>query len=363
MLKKALLILLCAIICACPLLGCSEVDTYEIPLNSELLYGRNILSTMPNSKALLYAYDNIVSGVNKSLKEIPVSNNTLHISKEELIMVMDTYRRDHVEHFWFGNSYNYTYNDETIINLKPQYTMSGYKLKEAKQKLEEKVLKLLDGITSSMSEYEKELLIHDSLAQSTVYVESKNSHNLYGAIVEGKAVCEGYAEAFQYLLNRAGISSFIVIGNSKNPSDKDGTSQAHAWNLVRIDNEYYHVDLTWDDQKNHTYHSYFNVSDDVILQDHEITPTNYQLPACNSNTANYFVKNDTHITDYTLDEIVALFNKSNKANFYLDGDVEAFLSWYKNNIGTIAEKIGIKGSFEYSSETLGNEIVLTITTE
>ena len=227
MLKKALLILLCAIICACPLLGCSEIDTYEIPLNSELLYGRNILSTMPNSKALLYAYDNIVSGVNKSLKEIPVSNNTLHISKEELIMVMDTYRRDHVEHFWFGNSYNYTYNDETIINLKPQYTMSGYKLKEAKQKLEEKVLKLLDGIASSMSEYEKELLIHDSLAQSTVYVESKNSHNLYGAIVEGKAVCEGYAEAFQYLLNRAGISSFIVIGNSKNPSDKDGTSPMH----------------------------------------------------------------------------------------------------------------------------------------
>ena len=364
MIKKALIILFCILFCAFPLVSCGNVqEKYEMIINSELLYGRDILSTMPNSKALIYAYDNIVVGVNKSLKEIPVSDSTHHISKDELEVVVDIYTRDHIEHFWFGNAYEYSFNDQTVVSLKPNYIMSGSSLEKAKHKLEERVVKLLEGITSSLSEYEKELLIHDILAQNTVYKEAKNAHNLYGAIVEGKAVCEGYTEALQYLLNRAGISSFKISGYSKNPSGSSSESESHAWNLVRIDGEFYHVDLTWNDQENQIYHAYFNVTDTVILRDHQITPTTYQLPTCNLEDANYFIKSGTRVKNYTVDSIVALFDKSKTVSFYIDGDKEAFLSWYKNNITSIAKKLGIKGSFEYSSKSLGNEIVLTIITE
>ena len=229
MIKKALIILLCLLFCTLPLFSCGEVDDYEMIIDSKLLYGRSILSTMPNSDALIFAYDCIVAGVNKSAKEIAISNDKNIISADELKLVVDVYSRDHVEHFWFKGGYEYTYDGDKVIAMLPQYTMSGSKLSKAKQKLEEEVAKLLQGINNTMTDYEKELYLHDALAQKIVYKESTNAHNLYGAIVEGRAVCEGYAEAFQYLLNRAGISSFKVSGTSKN--------EAHAWNIVRIDGE------------------------------------------------------------------------------------------------------------------------------
>ena len=92
-------------------------------------------------------------------------------------------------------------------------------------------------------------MLHDRLAAQVMYDGSAaNAHDAYGALVDGKAVCEGYAKAFQYLLQKAGMQSFLITGSSTNPVS--GTAEGHAWNVVRVAGEYYHVDTVWDDQAN-----------------------------------------------------------------------------------------------------------------
>lgn len=181
----------------------TEVFVYDE--NEKEYYGRSALAAMSNSTALLYAYDKITAGIGASEAEISVYNGTNAITQAEIKTVLDAYRRDHTEHFWMGNSYSISYTTATVISLRPTYIMSGAELETAKETFDDAVDEMLSGITSVMSEYEREKLLHDRLAAKITYVETSNAHNAYGAIVEGKAVCEGYAEAYQYLLQCAGL--------------------------------------------------------------------------------------------------------------------------------------------------------------
>ncbi len=115
-----------------------------------------------------------------------------------------------------------------------------------------KANELLYGIegNDSLSDVEKALLLHDRLALSCEYdvVNLENDtlpdqvFNMYGVFGEGVAVCMGYALAYDYLLERVGIKSNYCSSQRMN----------HAWNVIYIDNEPYHVDVTWDDPTNDT---------------------------------------------------------------------------------------------------------------
>ena len=321
-------------------------------------YGRTALAKLPNSEALLFAYDQLAEGIEAANERISVYNGKNYISLDELQTVMDAYRRDYVQHFWLGNNYSISYIDSSrMLDVIPSYIMSGDTLAAARAKYDAAVNEILSGISSSMSEYEKELYIHDRLAERITYTSgTANAHNSYGAIVEGKCVCEGYAEAFQYLLEREGIHSFIVIGDGKSA----GSWGAHAWNYVRIDGQYYHVDLTWDDTSDVGYHGYFNITDEIILRDHRIDTTSYELPSCDSLDANYYVKNGGMISELSVDVIVSLMKKNNNcAAIYYTGDISDAISWYKNNIGAIVSGVGVPAT-SYGWSYLGNEIVFRL---
>ncbi len=120
---------------------------------------------------------------------------------------------------------------------------------------------LLD-IDLSAEKAEIELQIHDKLLEEITYDHELFESNYqdyydlgataYGALVSHKAICSGYASAFQYLLQRAGIPCAYVTGTAYYPEANnnrpDGTKDSnHAWNLVKLDDAYYEVDTTWDD--------------------------------------------------------------------------------------------------------------------
>ena len=325
-------------------------------------YGRNALSALTNSTALLHAYDRLASGVETSAETITVYNGTDAITQTEFEMVMDAYRRDYAHHFWLGNSYEISSDATSVVSIKPTYTMTGTDLETAKTAFEQKVTDILSGITSSMSEYEKELFLHDKLAEIVTYEESTNSHNAYGALVDGKAVCEGYAEALQYLLQRVGIQSFLAVGTSINPTTN--TNENHEWNYVKIDGNYYHVDLTWDDQGEDLFHAYFNQTDTVIQEDHTISTTGYALPVCNSTTAQYFTGKDEYLGTYTAETVGKLL-KDNDLNVhvYIPGTVNDFISWYQTNIVDIGTKAEVTGEFTYGYAKLGRELILYVSTD
>lgn len=97
------------------------------------------------------------------------------------------------------------------------------------------------------STYDKVKFIHDELVNRIEYNQESNvnNSNIYGAIIENKCVCEGYAEAFKYMLDKLEIPCVIIYGTG---IDSSGNQEAHAWNYVKMDNgNWYAVDSTWDD--------------------------------------------------------------------------------------------------------------------
>ena len=286
-------------------------------------YGRYALSTLPNAEALLFAYDAVSEGIENSAPLITVDNGHGGLTVEEFNMVSDAYRRDRTEHFW-ANGGNISYNSSTgkAIQYAPDYIMSGAELEEAKAAFFAAADEILLGITDSMSEFEKELYLHDALASHTMYVDTENAHNAYGALVNGKAVCDGYSEALQYLLRCVGIQSFIAIGSSKDPNTYEDVG--HAWNIVRIDGEYYHVDVTWDDQGKKLYHAYFNLTDTEILYDHEIDPTVYPLPSCASAVSNYYSLRGITLTNFDIPTVAELIrNNAPQLKMRISGHVHS----------------------------------------
>ena len=322
-------------------------------------YCRAALATQPNATALLYAYDQIVAGVEASLGEIKVYNDTDPITAEEMRIVVDAYRRDHTEHFWFGNEYKMSYNSTSILKVIPTYTMEGAALEEARRAFDAALDSMVADLSSVASEFERELILHDRLAATVTYTTTQNAHNAYGALVEGKAVCEGYAEALQCLLHRVNIQSLLVFGSSVNPST--GMEEGHAWNMVRIDGSYYHTDLTWNDQGRSLYHAYFNQTDAAITEDHKITATAYALPVCSSQAANYFTVRGGLISAYSVEQIAELLkNNQMSISIYLTGNVSDFIDWYRNNASAIAQKAGVTGAYSFNLSGIGREYHLSI---
>lgn len=141
-------------------------------------------------------------------------------------------------------------------------------------------------IKSNMSDYECVKAIHDYLVKNVNY-DSKSiadgsindneghpSHTAEGALCKNLAVCDGYAKAFELLCAESGIYAYMMYGEGINP---DGQKESHAWNVVKVNGEWYQVDCTWDDPvingsvvtdgSNLTY-TYFLLTDTEMYKDH-----------------------------------------------------------------------------------------------
>lgn len=326
-------------------------------------YGRYALSTLPNSEALLFAYDAVSDGIENSVPLITVDNGQSGLTVEEFNVVCDAYRRDRTDHFWAdGGNISYSTVTGKALKYAPNYIMSGTELADARAAFNAAADEILLGITDGMTEFEKELYLHNAISERTMYVDTENAHNAYGALVKGKAVCDGYSEALQYLLHRVGIQSFIAIGSSKSPSTSEDVG--HAWNIVRIDSEYYHVDVTWDDQGQKLYHAYFNLTDTEIVYDHEIDPTVYPLPSCTSTVSNYYSLRGITLTNFDVPTVAELIrNNAPLLKMRINGSVHSsknFILWFDANFQDIASLAAVSGSYSYSA--LGHEVIIEIST-
>lgn len=128
---------------------------------------------------------------------------------------------------------------------------------------------------TSLSDYERELILHDwmvdwaeydpgALSNDPVGVPMPDNDNPYGFLTGRKGICLGYASTFRLLMELCGIECVTVRGTSHG-----GTSD-HAWNMVKLEGEWYCVDVTWDDPVTSgtlpasMYHQYFNVTSDYL---------------------------------------------------------------------------------------------------
>ncbi len=123
--------------------------------------------------------------------------------------------------------------------------------------------------------YENIKMVHDYLIENTEYdttISKSNIYNIYGAMVKGEAVCEGYARSFKYLMDTLGIPCTLVIGKGTN---SEGRTENHAWNYVQVGDDWYALDATWDDPVSNSgwvsqssKYRYFLKGSKDILKDH-----------------------------------------------------------------------------------------------
>ena len=142
-----------------------------------------------------------------------------------------------------------TFNTYIDCGTERNYLSDEFNNKESIDKALEKINKVKKYLVQNKTgkEYEDIKMVHDYLVKNIEYdttYSKPNIYNIYGALVNNKCVCEGYAKACKYLLNEMGIESTLVIGEAYN---SEGESEKHAWNYVKVDGNWYAVDVTWDD--------------------------------------------------------------------------------------------------------------------
>ena len=147
---------------------------------------------------------------------------------------------DHPDLYFARSSFRYSYSGEKVLSVTVEY-IEGCD-DEAFQSALDDALSVVD---EKMSELEKAIALHDYLAANCGYDYENylnnsipvQSYSAYGALVNRLAVCQGYALAYKLLCNKVGIECFMVTSDKMN----------HAWNLIRLGESYYQVDVTWDD--------------------------------------------------------------------------------------------------------------------
>lgn len=186
-----------------------------------------------------------------------------------------------------GNIISYS-DGSTKMIIDVKYKYSKDKMAEMKKLSQEKAQDIVSNLIEgkNMNDYEKERVLHDYLVNNAKYDERVftkdmpyESYTDYGVLVKGIGVCSSYARAMYRLLNLAGIECIYVTGYA----DDGYKKVAHAWNIVKIDGEYYHLDATFDDPIVYTgeeiiTHNYFNINDKKMAQDHIWDESKY--PKC-----------------------------------------------------------------------------------
>ncbi|TYP71323.1 transglutaminase domain-containing protein [Paenibacillus methanolicus] len=154
------------------------------------------------------------------------------------------------------------------ITVKLTYWESLAQTKQVRQK----VAQALDEIlTAGMNDHQKAKTIHDWIVTNIAYDTTLVSHSAFDGLSKGRTVCQGYALLTYEMMRQAGIPVRIVEGSSR--------GQSHAWNLVRLGGQWYHMDTTWDDPvpdvKGRVVYNYYNVTDAQLRADHSWKAANY----------------------------------------------------------------------------------------
>ncbi len=180
----------------------------------------------------------------------------------------------------------------------PEYSMTVFEYVQDMKELEQVKNEVFGELEDFADEFEKERIIHDYVIEKCEYIEKTGGtySSLYGCLVNGESSCEGYAKAMKYLLDGCGIENYLAVGTTE---DEKRTVQGHAWNIVKIDGKYYHLDATWDDTEEASApnrYAYFNITDEEIKVTHNVEER--FLGRCKSDDNNYYVRNSLCFSDY-----------------------------------------------------------------
>ena len=251
-----------------------------------------------------------------------------------------------------ANGYSYLYSEDIVSRITFEYTMDRQEYADAMEAINERVSAVL-AATQDLSEPQREIYVHDYIINTCDYeIDANHSGDAYGALVLGKAKCDGYAKAFSLLMMSMGAECYTVSG-----STDEGP---HAWNVVLVDGEYYNVDVTWDDEEaKGAMYAYFNISDEIFDKTH-LTDEYYEalVPKCNSILLSVPYIDGTHIkadedVAIRLSRIAAIESRKEEIDVHIRVDTAEQLEYLEENINKFFEAYlgGRNQRFRFSTYT------------
>lgn len=220
--------------------------------------------------------------------------------------------KDHPEIFWVHNRekiYKTTYSDSDYCVFTPGYTYTDSEIDKIQTAMEQSFQEVRALIPEDAGDYEKVRIVYTYVIDHTQYQTGEDDQSIAGVFWKKSAVCAGYAGAVQYLLERLDIPCIYVDGSTK------GSTEGHAWDIVKIGQEYYYVDATNGDQPN------FLNGDAAQLEEHKTIiydylcpfPEEYErtytpseeltVPACTAKDLDFYVLNQGYFEDYSWQDI------------------------------------------------------------
>lgn len=235
------------------------------------------------------------------------------LDNDSLNAVLTALQNDRPDLFWFpGSASGMAQNGSTSIRL--TYTATGDELAAQQKAFNARVQEIVEQ-AQGLAPADQEKLVHDLLISQTSYIhdsQEKQGQSAYTALVEGRSVCAGYARAFKLLLDELGIPCVYVSGqaldaengsaaaviesqegetatlpaeNGSAPNNEEVWS-SHAWCIVSLDDTWYNVDITWDDNnllnEESILYTHFNEADSSFNKTHQRDENAAFLPTCST---------------------------------------------------------------------------------
>ena len=228
---------------------------------------------------------------------------------------------DRPDLFWLaGNSYSFNQSTRIVSSIRMTYNMSAEEAAARRSAIDDNLADFTEGITDAMSDFEVVLKAYENIIKQIDYdsiglekqekererdkdavSQPDDLRSIYGVFVKRKAVCAGYARATQYILNRYGIECAYYSNGE------------HAWNIVNLEGDYYHLDTTWGDATNTkpemngpdeiSYDCFCITDADVRKLTMHYPNPEYPAPKCTATQCNYYRRFGAYFEEYDFERI------------------------------------------------------------
>lgn len=310
-------------------------------------YAYNML---PDDEKCLY--DDIYSAINHYSPVLKTDT----LSENEIKKIYDAVRADHAEIYWVDG---FTIRKQesggkiTRLDFVPRYTMEKKTAVAYAKKVRSCADTILRFAPVSGSDYEKSKWVYEYLFSNMTYNrDAKNNQNILSSLLYHETACRGYATAAQYLLRELGIESVIIVGT--------WNDTPHAWNMVKLDGDFYYMDTTLSqyyldsnsDKEPVIDYDYLNITTQELLKQHKID-VSFLLPSCTKDKDNYYVAEHKYITTYDeaiFKEMILSAYKNGQQYFSVKFSSAALYQTYRKYLNeSIASILPSDGILSYNS--------------
>ncbi len=307
------------LVCAALLTGgCSALQTAAIQTGfAESPYYHLGDTTWEHGGIEEYYFNQIPSSLNEIYRELyerirdgeTEADLYATVSAEDFWTAYYSVMADHPEFFWVGSNIEVQQNAVSgkIVHFKLTETVEASERESMRLQLEEAADAIIAGIPEGYSEYGQIKYVYEYLINTVDYDSTaRDNQNVQSALLYHASVCAGYSRAFQYVLHRMGMFCTYVTGTTASGSD-------HAWNIVRLDGNYYNVDVTWGDPvfagsmegsaASHVMNYTYLCCTDVDLAATHVTDSQVAMPACTDDSYNYYKLNGMYYESFDYNTI------------------------------------------------------------